>query len=92
MLPFKAGADCAAPPLYIISNNREGKTMITRRDFLKVTGAAAAAAALTACGGSGDAAKSEGDGAASGDALLYEVLSPHEVRRHSSRRGKVTFV
>ena len=26
--------------------------MITRRDFLKVTGVAAAAAALTACGGS----------------------------------------
>lgn len=25
MLPFKAGADCAAPPLYILSNNREGK-------------------------------------------------------------------
>ena len=25
MLPFKAGADSAAPPLYIISNNREGK-------------------------------------------------------------------
>ena len=31
--------------------------MITRRDFLKVTGVAAAAAALTACGGSSSAAK-----------------------------------
>ena len=65
MLPFKAGADCAAPPLYIISNNREGKTMITRRDFLKVTGAAAAAAALTACGGSSSTASSAASGTAS---------------------------
>ena len=30
--------------------------MITRRDFLKVTGVAAAAAALTACGGSSSTA------------------------------------
>ena len=32
--------------------------MITRRDFLKVTGVAAAAAALTACGGSSSTASS----------------------------------
>ena len=71
MLPFKAGADCAAPPLYIISNNREGKTMITRRDFLKVTGVAAAAAALTACGGSSSTASS----AASSTAASSEAAS-----------------
>ena len=71
MLPFKAGADCAAPPLYILSNNREGKTMITRRDFLKVTGVAAAAAALTACGGSSSTASS----AASSTAASSEAAS-----------------
>ena len=71
MLPFKAGADCAALPLYILSNNREGKTMITRRDFLKVTGVAAAAAALTACGGSSSTASS----AASGTAASSEAAS-----------------
>ena len=39
--------------------------MITRRDFLKVTGAAAAAAALTACGGSSSTASSTASGTAS---------------------------
>ena len=39
--------------------------MITRRDFLKVTGAAAAAAALTACGGSSPTASSAASGTAS---------------------------
>ncbi len=39
--------------------------MITRRDFLKATGAAAAAAALTACGGSSSTASSAASGTAS---------------------------
>ena len=39
--------------------------MITRRDFLKVTGAAVAAAALTACGGSSSTASSAASGTAS---------------------------
>ena len=39
--------------------------MITRRDFLKVTGVAAAAAALTACGGSSSTASSAASGTAS---------------------------
>lgn len=38
--------------------------MITRRDFLKVTGVAAAAAALTACGGSSSTASSTASSAA----------------------------
>ena len=42
--------------------------MITRRDFLKVTGVAAAAAALTACGGSSSTASSAASGAASSEA------------------------
>ena len=41
--------------------------MITRRDFLKVTGVAAAAAALTACGGS----------SASGTAATIPYTFPH---------------
>ena len=39
--------------------------MITRRDFLKVSGVAAAAAALTACGGSSSTASSAASGTAS---------------------------
>ena len=39
--------------------------MITRRDFLKVSGVAAAAAALTACGGSSSTASSAASSAAS---------------------------
>ena len=42
--------------------------MITRRDFLKVTGVAAAAAALTACGGSSSTASSTASSAASSTA------------------------
>ena len=45
--------------------------MITRRDFLKVTGVAAAAAALTACGGSSTAAS--GSTASSGAAKLSKI-------------------
>ena len=45
--------------------------MITRRDFLKVTGVAATAAALTACGGSSSTASS----AASGTAASSEAAS-----------------
>ena len=56
---------------FYLSNNREGKTMITRRDFLKVTGVAAAAAALTACGGSSSTASS----AASSTAASSEAAS-----------------
>ena len=39
--------------------------MITRRDFLKVSGVAAAAAALTACGGSSSTASSAASSTAS---------------------------
>ena len=48
------GADCAAPHKNIfVKVERENKmSKITRRNFLKVSGVAAAAAALTACGGS----------------------------------------
>mgnify|MGYP004457406953 FL=1 len=42
--------------------------MITRRDFLKVTGVAAAAAALTACGGSSSTASSSASSSASSGA------------------------
>ncbi len=42
--------------------------MITRRDFLKVTGVAAAALALTACGGSSSTASSAASAAASSEA------------------------
>ena len=46
------GADCAAPHKNIfVKVERENKmSKITRRNFLKVSGVAAAAAALTACG------------------------------------------
>lgn len=47
--------------------------MITRRDFLKVTGVAAAAAALTACGGS--SSTSTASSAASGTAASSEAAS-----------------
>ena len=55
--------------------------MITRRDFLKVTGVAAAAAALTACGGSSSTASSavaSGSVASSAAAKLdkIKVLCP----------------
>src|SRR5699024_11008796 len=46
-------------------------SMITRRDFLKVSGAAAAAAALAACG------SSEG-GAASGKPTKFTVAVPND--------------
>ena len=52
------GADCAAPHKNIfVKVERENKmSKITRRNFLKVSGVAAAAAALTACGGSASSA------------------------------------
>ena len=50
--------------------------MITRRDFLKVTGVAAAAAALTACGGSSSTASSAASStAASSEAASSEAAS-----------------
>ena len=45
---------------------------ITRRNFLKVSGVAAAAAALTACGGSSSTASSAASGAASSEAASTE--------------------
>jgi D-methionine transport system substrate-binding protein len=52
LLPVQKGADCAAPHKNIfVKVERENKmSKITRRNFLKVSGVAAAAAALTACG------------------------------------------
>lgn len=60
------GADCAAPHKNIfVKVERENKmSKITRRNFLKVSGVAAAAAALTACGGSSSTASSTASSAA----------------------------
>ena len=53
--------------------------MITRRDFLKVTGIAAAAAALTACGGSSSTASSAASSTAS-SAAASEVAKLDKVK------------
>ena len=53
--------------------------MITRRDFLKVTGVAAAAAALTACGGSSSTASTASSAAASTAASAVAKLDKVKV-------------
>ena len=50
---------------HFIQRIERDTVMITRRDFLKVTGVAAAAAALTACGGSSSTASTASSAAAS---------------------------
>ena len=57
---------------------------ITRRNFLKVSGVAAAAAALTACGGSSSTASSAASGAASSEAASTSTAATTEAAGEGS--------
>ena len=63
---------------------------ITRRNFLKVSGVAAAAAALTACGGSSSTASSAASGAASSEAASTEsTAASSEAAESTAETGEL---